>query len=538
MASRHRPYGSIGAIRVQHRNHLKEDFDMGRAVLMGIDIGTTGCKTILVDGTGNVLESEIEEYPFYSPRHGWAEQDPRDWWDALVRSIRKLAGSRKDLVSDLRGIGLSGQMHGLVALDDKGEVVRRAILWNDQRTKKQCSEIYEAVGGITGLLSYTNNRMLPGYTGGKILWIRENEPDNYKKIRKFLNPKDYIRFRLTGHYATEVSDASGTGLFDVQTRSWSEPLLEKLSIPRDWAPECSESPEVSATVSAQAARDLGLPAGLPVVGGGGDSVIQTLGTGVVRSNVLMTTIGTAGIVSTALDTYSPNPDGKLQIFCNVMPSKWHAMGVTLAAGGSMRWAREALAHTEQEVADLCGEDVYSMISREAARSPRGSGGLIFLPYLQGERCPHTDPDAKGAFIGLSHNTRKSDLFRSVMEGVIFSFRDVADIFSRLKMEFDHIATSGGGAQSDVWRQIHADIFKKRVVTVSGSREGAAYGAVIVAGVGLGIWDGFQEACSLLKTETSNEPETESFPLYDRYFEIYRSYYDLLRESFGRLNANE
>jgi xylulokinase len=511
---------------------------MGRDILMGIDIGTTGCKTILVDGTGSVLASEIEEYPFYSPRHGWAEQDPHNWWEAAAKTIRKLISSKNDLIQDLKGIGLSGQMHGLVALDEDGEVIRPAILWNDQRTQKQCNDIYEAVGGISGLLSYTNNRMLPGYTGGKILWIRENEPDNYGRIKKFLNPKDYIRFRLTGRYATEVSDASGTGLFDVRSRSWSGPLLEKLSIPFEWAPECGESLEVSGTVSTQAAHALGLPEGLPVVGGGGDSVIQTLGTGVARSNVLMTTIGTAGIISTALEKFSRNPEGKLQIFCNVMPSKWHVMGVTLAAGGSMRWAREALANPEQEIAGLCGEDVYAVISREAAQAPPGSKGLIFLPYLQGERCPYADPHAKGVFIGLSHNTNKGDLFRSVMEGVIFSFRDVAALFSRLEMDFDYIATSGGGAQSEVWRQIHADIFKKRVVTVSGSREGAAYGAVIVAGVGLGIWDGFGQACDLLKNETTNEPKSSNFALYDHYFEIYKSLYGLLAESFEKLNVFE
>lgn len=505
---------------------------------MGIDIGTTGCKTILVDDTGNVLASAIEEYPFYSPRHGWAEQNPDDWWEAVVGTIRVLFSSNKPLMGDLRGIGLSGQMHGLVALDKDGAVIRPSILWNDQRTVKQCEQIYEAVGGISGLLSYTNNRMLPGYTGGKILWIRENEPDNYRRISQFLNPKDYIRFRLTGGYATEVSDASGTGLFDVRKRSWSKKLFEILSIPLEWAPECHESIDVSGMICNEAAHQTGLPEGLPVVGGGGDSVIQTLGTGVVRSDVLMTTIGTAGIVSTALDEFNHNPDGTLQIFCNVVPSKWHAMGVTLAAGGSIRWAREVLAHAEDEISRLCGEDVYALISREAGQSPPGSKGLLFLPYLQGERCPHTDPDARGVFIGLSHNTKKSDLFRSIMEGVIFSFRDVAAIFSKIGMDFAYIATSGGGAQSDVWRQIHADIFKKRVITLSGSREGAAYGAVMVAGVGLGVWSGFDQACDLLKTETTNEPDSNNYTLYNHFFSIYQNLYGVLSESFKKINEYE
>jgi xylulokinase len=376
--------------------------------------------------------------------------------------------------------------------------------------------------------------MLPGYTGGKILWIREHEPSNFERMVKFLNPKDYIRYRLTGEIATEVSDASGTGLFDVRSRTWSLELFERLGIPADLAPACYESTVVSGRLAASVADTLGLSKGLPVAGGGGDSVIQTLGTGVVSSDVLMTTIGTAGIISTALERYRDNPDGLLQIFCNVMPGEWHAMGVTLAAGGALNWAKGVLGGAESEVSRLCGEDVYDLISRESAQSPPGSRGLVFLPYLQGERCPHTDPDARGAFVGLSLTTRKSDLFRSVMEGVIFSFRDVAEIFSSLGMTFSHIATSGGGAQSGLWRQIHADIFKKRVITVSGSRGGAAYGAAIVAGVGLKVWSDFKEAAGVLRVETETEPDPETFALYDRFYALYRELYPLLRESFRGL----
>jgi xylulokinase len=509
---------------------------MGRDFLMGIDIGTTGCKTILVDNRGEVVARELQEYPFYSPRHGWAEQNPRDWWSAVEKTVRKMTASHEEQMKKLAGIGLSGQMHGLVALDKKGEVIRPAILWNDQRSAPQCNQVYDVVGGIAGLLRYTNNRMLPGYTGGKILWIRDNEPECYERVFKILNPKDYVRFRLTGEYATEVSDASGTGLLDVKSRVWSKPLLDVLKISSEWLPPCYESIEVSGTVSPHISRLLGLSKSVPVVGGGGDSVIQTLGTGVIRDDVLMTTIGTAGIVSTALDEYRDNPDGMLQVFCNVMPSEWHAMGVTLAAGGSMRWAREAFAHSEYEVARLSGEDVYDVMSREAEQSPPGANGVIFLPYLQGERCPHIDSDARGAFIGLSHNTGKCDLFRSVMEGVIFSFRDVADIFSRLGMSFQYIATSGGGAQSRLWRQVHADIFRKKVVTMNGSREGAAYGAAIVAGVGLGIWEDFNAASKVLAVETTNEPEEKHFSLYEQYFTIYKNFYDLLKESFKQINA--
>jgi len=508
---------------------------MEEQIVMGIDIGTSGCKTILVNNRGVQVASEIETYPLYSPRHGWNEQNPLDWWSAVKTTVQRIVFNNRELIKNLKCIGLTGQMHGLVALNSKGKVIRPAILWNDQRTGKQCEEVYTRVGGIEKLLSYTNNRMLPGYTGGKILWMREEEPENYEKIKNFLNPKDYIRYRMTGEFATEVSDASGTGLFDVKNRTWSKTLFKKLDIPFEWVPECYESQEISGKISEMASKELGLPPGIPVAGGGGDSVIQTLGTGVITDDVLMTTIGTAGIISTALEDFSENPEGKLQIFCNVMASTWHAMGVTLAAGGSMSWAKGVFAHSEIEVSRLSGEDVYETITREAEHAPPGAGGLIFLPYLSGERCPHTDPDARGAFIGLSTTTTKASLFRSIIEGVIFSFRDVAEIFNQIGMDFEHIATSGGGAQSNLWRQIHADIFKKKVVTVSGSRGGAAYGAAIVAGVGSGIWADFKEASSLLKVETVNNPEQKNFPLYDHYYSVYKSFYPLLKESFSTLN---
>jgi xylulokinase len=509
---------------------------MRRALLLGIDIGTTACKTVLVDQEGRIADSEIEGYPLYSPKHGWSEQSPEDWWAAAGRTVQRLLGRRPEAAAGLAGIGLSGQMHGLVPLDRGGQVIRRAILWNDQRTGAQCERITAEAGGVDGLLDFTNNRMLPGYTGGKILWLREHEPQAYERMVKFVNPKDYIRLRLTGELATEVSDASGTGLFDVRARAWSHPLFDLLGIPRDLAPACLESVEVSGRVRAEVAESLGLPKGLPVVGGGGDAVIQTLGTGVTSSDVLMTTIGTAGIISTAFESFRGNPDGKLQVFCNVIPGRWHAMGVTLAAGGSLRWARELLGSAEVEVAAQSGLDVYELIGREAQMSSPGAGGIVFLPYLGGERCPHVDPSARGAFVGLSLTSRKRDLYRSVLEGVIFSFREVAEIFASLGQDFRHIATSGGGAQSPLWRQIHADIFKKRVVTVSGSFGGAAYGAALVAGVGLKVWPDFETACGKLAVETDTAPNPENYALYDRYYELYRGFYPLLRPGFAALSA--
>ncbi len=502
--------------------------------LMGIDIGTSGCKTILVDDRGRVIASELEEYPLFSLRHGWSEQKPEDWWNAVVKTVKRITSKHREEVKNLKGIGLTGQMHGLVALDKDYNVIRPGILWNDQRTEAQCNEIYEKVGGCAELLRYTNNRMLPGYTGGKILWVRENEPENYERIKKVVNPKDYIRYRLTGVIATEVSDASGTGFFDVKNRRWSRELLDMLDIPLDFFPESYESTEVSGSVLNSVADMLGLPGGLSVVGGGGDAVIQGVGTGVVASDTCMTVIGTSGIVSTTLEEYKDNPDGMLQVFCNVVPGTWHAMGVTLSAAGSLKWAKEVFAHGEEEVGRLTGENVYAIIDREATRVPIGSGGVFFLPYLSGERCPYTDPNARGAFIGLTLGTAKGELFRSVMEGVVFSLKDVAEIFREIGMNFDHVATSGGGAQSDVWRQIHADVFKMRVETVSGSREGAAYGAAVVAGVGTGVWSDFKEAASLLKVESVNEPNRNNFDLYDRLYDIYHGFYSQLEESFRKI----
>lgn len=510
---------------------------MRPAYLVGIDVGTTACKTLLVDQTGRIVATEIEGYPLYSERHGFSEQVPEDWWAAVKATVRRIVAGNPEIAGSLAGIGLSGQMHGLVPLDKDGNVIRKAILWNDQRTEAQCQEITEKAGGVDGLLSLTNNRMLPGYTGGKILWMRENEPAGYERLAKFLNPKDYIRFRLTGEFSTEVTDASGTGLFDVRKRTWCRRLFEILDIPLDLAPTCYESVGVSGTVRPEVAESLGLPKGLPVVGGGGDAVIQTLGTGVSTSDVLMTTIGTAGIISTAFEQFQVNPEGKLQVFCNVIPARWHAMGVTLSAGGSLRWAREILAGSEMDVARDTAEDVYEIICREAERSLPGANGLLFLPYLIGERCPHVDPNARGAFIGLSLTTRKRDIFRSILEGVIFSFRDVAELFGSFSRDFRYIATSGGGAQSGLWRRIHADIFHKRVITVSGSIGGAAYGAALVAGVGLKIWSNFSEACRLLEVETETEPREETQALYDARYALYKSLYPVLKQGFSMLTAN-
>jgi xylulokinase len=506
---------------------------MAKQYVMGVDIGTSGCKTLVIDDRGDVVVKATEEYPLSTPKPGWSEQNPEDWWRAVQNTVRQTVKDL-DTPDDIKAIGLSGQMHGLVALGTDSQVLRPSILWNDQRTGKQCQEVYDRVGGLHELLKLTNNRMLPGYTGGKILWVRENEPQIYESIAVVLNPKDYIRFRLTGEYATEVSDASGTGLFDVRERRWCDPLLEKLDIPKDWLPKCYESPEVSGKLSPAISSELGLPAGVPVAGGGGDAVVQTTGTGLVEPGILGTTIGTAGIVAMALDKCHDNPEGKLQVFCNNMPDKWHTMGVTLAAGGSLRWLRDSLCGAEQEVAKWVGEDVYEILNREAAKAEPGSEGLLFLPYLIGERCPHPDPRAKGAFVGLTLRHNRRHIIRSVLECVIYSLRDVAELIKEMGIPITQIRTSGGGALSDLWRQIHADIFDSEVITVSGSSEGGAYGAALVAGAGVGLWESVEEAVMVVKAETSTAPLKEHTKIYSRLFPIYRDLYLTLKDSFDRI----
>jgi len=501
---------------------------------MGIDIGTSGCKTVLIDASGRVVAKAVEEYPLYIERHGWSEQDPEDWWNAVQFTIKKIIDSGNDYAKKISGIGLTGQMHGLVILEKSGKVLRRSILWNDQRTAEQCEEIYTKTGGREGFLAITNNQMLPGYTGGKILWIKKHEPEIYEKINRFLNPKDFIRFKLTGVYATDVSDASGTGLFNVRKRCWAKELFSALEIPFEWAPEVYESTSVTGVLSSGSAGFFGLPSGIPVFGGGGDAVIQTLGSGVVSNKELMTTIGTAGIISTALESYQDNPGGRLQVFCNVIPDTWHLMGVTLSAGSSLRWFRDRFCQAEEIVADTLGKDEYEIITEEAETAAAGSGGLIFLPYLGGERCPYSDPDLRASFVGLSHKTTKAEMIRSVMEGVIFSLWDVNSIISDMGMNFNLISTSGGGSQSSLWRQIHADVFQKKVITVNGSREGAAYGAAMVAAAGTGIWKTFSEGVDLMKIENTAEPDKKKEDLYRRLYEIYHGLYSGLKPCFDAL----
>jgi xylulokinase len=426
-------------------------------------------------------------------------------------------------------------MHGMVLMDKDHRVLRPCILWSDQRNEKQCRDIQARAGGVDGLLKLTNNKMLTGYTGGKIVWSMENEPAVYEKTKRILNPKDFIRFRLTGEYATEVTDASGTGLFNVKKREWSDELLAILGISKDLLPLCYESMEISGKLSPRVAEELGLPYDLPVVGGGGDAIVQSIGSGLVKSGTLGATIGTGGQITATLDACCSNPDGKLQIFCNVMPGKWHAMGVMLTAGGALRWLKDML-YEDMEATGHESGTIFEKMDRKASRVPVGSEGLIFLPYLNGERCPYNDPDARGTFVGLNLRHRQAHIIRSVLEGVAFGLRDLSEVITELGMVPQRIFASGGGANSSLWRQIMADILNQDVCTMNTAAFGGAYGAALIAGVGVKTWTTIDEASNVMKVTTENHPIGEHALRYSALFPVYRQLYSSLRESYRKLSV--
>ena len=482
--------------------------------VLGIDIGTSGCKAIVVDEAGSILSSATAEYPIYQPKAGYSEQEPEDWWQGVIESVRAVMHADRKLL----GISLSGQMHGMVALDDKNTVVRRAILWNDQRTQAQCDEITEMAGGLDGLLGYTNNMMLTGYTGGKLLWLRETEPQNYEKTKLVINPKDYIRFKLTGELLTEVSDASGTGLFDVENRRWAYGLIDKLGIDRSLFAKCVESTDQAGTVTKQAAALTGLPEGTRVYAGGGDAVISTMAMGLAKAGTVGVTLGTSGVVAMGLPAYGHNRQGLLQLFCNNTPNTWMAFGCTLAAAGSYQWFRNA----------LCEGNDYDGLNKQAEAVEAGCDGLIYLPYLTGERCPLFDPKASGGFIGITSRMGKGHFSRAVMEGVCFSLKQVYDLIADCApVDTKEIVVSGGGAKSRLWRKILADIFGLPVITASGSAEGGAFGAALIAGIGCGIWT-VDEAMKLVKPQSRTMPDNENEAVYKRQYEKYCRLYSSLK----------
>jgi xylulokinase len=505
------------------------------AYLMGIDVGTTGLKALLTDSGGDVIASATAEYPMATPRPLWAEQNPQDWWQAAIAAIRQVLAEARISADEIAGIGLTGQMHGMVLLDAQGEVLRPCIMWNDQRTASQCAWIMDTVGRER-FLALAMNPALPGFTAPKIIWTRENEPEVYARIAQVLLPKDYLRYRLTGVYATEVSDASGTVLLDVGQRRWSAEVLDKLGIPAAWLPRCVESITVTGEITREVAALTGLRAGTPVVGGGGDQASSAVGSGIVAPGLVSVTMGTSGVVFAYTDTPSRDPQGRLHTFCHAVPGKWHVMGVTLSAGGSFRWLRDTLGQEEKSVAARSGIDPYEILTAEAANAPAGCEGLLFLPYLTGERAPYPDPNARGAFFGLTLRHDKRHLIRAVLEGVAYSLRDCLEIFRALGVPVQQVRAAGGGARSQVWRQVMADVFGTELVTINVT-DSTAFGAALLAGVGTGVYPSVPAACAAtVRIVERIAPNEANQALYNDYYPVYRSLYKALKPAYDAVAA--
>jgi xylulokinase len=504
------------------------------AYLLGIDIGTSGTKTLICDEKGAVLATAMAEHPISSPKPGWSEQNPQDWWDATCKATKAVLKKAKVKPADIRGIGLSGQMHGSVFLGDGPKPLRPALLWNDQRTALQCQQIEQKAGGREALIELVANPALTGFTAPKILWVRENEPRVYERTRHILLPKDYIRHRMTGEYATEVSDASGTLLLDVVNRVWSDKLLGLLDIDKALLPRMHESPEVTGTLHDEGAKALGLRPGTPVVGGAGDQAAGAVGNGIVAPGIVSATLGTSGVVFAHSDVPTRDPKGRVHTMCHAVPGKWCVFGCMLSAGGSFQWLRNQLAAPEVAAAKKKGVDPYELLVAEAAQAPLGSEGLFFLPYLTGERCPHPDPLARGGWIGLTARTTRDMLIRSLLEGVTFGMRDALDIMRQMGIPATQVRASGGGARSDFWRHLQADIYNLPLV-LTNATEGPAYGVALLAGVGTGVWASVEQACkSSIKQVTKVTQNRKSAAEYDRYYATFDKLYFDLKERFAEM----
>ena len=503
------------------------------AYLLGIDIGTSGTKTVLFNEKGATIASDMQEYPLYQPKNGWAEQSPEDWWRASYTSIRNVLGKSGIKPQDIKGVGLSGQMHGLVLLDAENKVLRRSIIWCDQRSALECQQITSLIGAKR-LIEITANPALTAFTASKIKWVMNNEPEIYAKARKILLPKDYIRFCLTGEYATEVSDASGMQLLDVPKRQWSDEVLSKLGISKSMLGRVYESQDVTGVISKQAAELTGLAEGTIVVGGGGDQAAGAVGNGIVKPGVISSTIGTSGVVFAYTDKVSIDPLGRVHTFCHAVPNTWHIMGVTQGAGLSLQWFRNNFCHEEISAAGMIGVDSYYLIDKAAEKVSIGAGGLLYLPYLMGERTPHLDPDCRGVFFGISAKHNKRDFLRAVMEGVAYSLKNCLDIIQGMGISIDEVRASGGGGKSLFWRQIQADLFGTPICTVNSS-EGPALGVALLAGVGAGVYNSVPEACDqTVSVVTRQNFSPENHQTYSGFYNLYNSIYQSLKNDFKSL----
>jgi xylulokinase len=494
-------------------------------LLLGIDLSTTAAKALLIDEAGAPVASASKPLSLSTPRPLWSEQDPEQWWVATAASIRAALEQAGVSSGRVAAIGLTGQMHGLAALDEQGRAVRPAILWNDQRTAVQCDEIRARIGRER-LIQLTGNDALPGFTAPKILWVREHEPTVYARIRHILLPKDYIRFRLSGTCAMDKADGSGTLLFDLRERDWSAEVAAALDIPYEWLPPTFEGPEVTATVSAEAAATTGLAAGTPIVAGGGDQSAQAVGVGAIEPGVAAVTLGTSGVVFASAREPLIEPEGRLHAFCHAVPGRWHLMGVMLSAAGSLQWYRDTLAPGAS----------FDELLAEAEAVPAGSDGLLFLPYLSGERTPYPDPLARGAWVGLTVRHGRGHLTRAVLEGVAFGLRDGFALLGGMGLDArSDIRLSGGGARGALWQRIVASVLDAELSTVSAS-EGAAFGAALLAGVGADVWPDVASATAGIEPTSRITPDTGDARTYAALYPHYRALYPALRPTFDSLAA--
>lgn len=501
--------------------------------LIGIDIGTSGTKTVLFDTDGRIAASAGEEYPLYHPATGWAEQDPEEWWRAACHTIRKVIDASGISASEIAAIGVTGQMHGAVLIDRNSKVLRPAILWCDQRTAAECEQI-TAIIGRNKLFEIAANPAITGFTAPKVQWVKNNEPELFGKIYKVLLPKDYIKYRMTGRFASEPSDASGTLWLDVKRRAWSGDILTELGLSPDQMPEILESHLVCGHVKSEVADLTGLLEGTPVVGGAGDQAAGAIGSGVVSPGVTSCTIGTSGVVFVSLDRPIEDEQGRVHVFCHAIPETWHVMGVTQSAGLSFRWLRDHVCGEEVAAARALGLDPYQLMTGQAEKALPGCRGLIFLPYLMGERTPHLDPKARGAFIGLSAVHGKTDMIRAVMEGVAYSLLDCFHVIRGLGLSVNEVRAAGGGARSRLWRQILADVFCEPVKTVS-AEGGTARGAAILAGAGVGVYGSVSDGCAkTIRVGDALRPNPALSGEYQKNYHLFASLYPLLRETFHRL----
>jgi xylulokinase len=489
---------------------------------LGIDVGTGGSRAVLIEESGQIVASAtVEHEPFASPQTGWAEQDPRDWWRASAAAIRQLLTNDNVRAEEIGALGLSGQMHGSVLLNERDQVLRPALIWCDQRTDAQCQELTRKIGAER-LIQLTCNPALTGFTLPKLLWVRDHEPEIWQQVRSVLLPKDYVRLQLTGDKATDVADASGTLLLDVKRRVWSEELIQAIQLDARLLPKLYESQEVTGSVSQNAAAATGLRAGTPVVAGAGDQAAGAVGVGIVRPGSVSATIGTSGVVFAATNAPSLDPKGRVHTFCHAVPQRWHVMGVTQGAGLSLRWFRDQFGVKSQE------SDPYESLTNEAAQVPAGADGLLWAPYLMGERTPHLDPNARAALVGLTASHTRAHVVRAILEGVAFSLRDSLEIFRELNVPIHTIRLGGGGARSHLWRQIQADIYGHEVETVE-AEEGAAYGVALLAGVSAGHWPSVDAACdAVVRTRERVAPGAAAAKVLDQHYQAYRKLYPALR----------